>query len=177
MTSRITIIYYSKPWEILLITCFTTFFVEKNKMALNFTLNFTFTTPHSSTELFFFLLFHSTSINCLMFVMMSCLIRNHSIISKIYPMSDNHHLILKKVFIAPTFKTENNDHVYWLICLIYRFPKSVFKLGSSYGVEPPPVNKQDQDIYHHYVSVGHRGPIEPSKKEAQFYNKYLNKFY
>lgn len=57
------------------------------------------------------------------------------------------------------------------------FPKSVFKLGSSYGVEPPPVNKQDQDIYHHYVSVGHRGPIEPSKKEAQFYNKYLNKFY
>lgn len=53
----------------------------------------------------------------------------------------------------------------------------MFKLGSSYGVEPPPVNKQDQDIYHHYVSVGHRGPIEPSKKEAQFYNKYLNKFY
>ncbi|XP_061169192.1 polyphosphoinositide phosphatase-like isoform X2 [Saccostrea echinata] len=57
------------------------------------------------------------------------------------------------------------------------FPKSVFKLGSSYGVEPPPVNKQDQDIYNHFVLVGTHGAGEPNKKEIQFYNKYLNKFH
>ncbi|XP_056015815.1 polyphosphoinositide phosphatase-like isoform X2 [Ostrea edulis] len=57
------------------------------------------------------------------------------------------------------------------------YPKGVFKLGSSYGVEPPPVNKQDQDIYNHSILIGSRGAREPNKKDIQFYNKYLNKFH
>ncbi|XP_078331315.1 polyphosphoinositide phosphatase-like [Crassostrea virginica] len=57
------------------------------------------------------------------------------------------------------------------------FSKSVFKLGSIYGVEPPPVNRQDQDVYNHFVSVGNHGPKEPSKKDLQVYTKYLHKFH
>ncbi|KAK3098640.1 hypothetical protein FSP39_021482 [Pinctada imbricata] len=54
-----------------------------------------------------------------------------------------------------------------------RFPMSVFKLGSSYGVEPPPVNKQDQDIYQKYVMIGKHGPQEPSKKDMQLYTREI----
>ncbi|XP_033740516.1 polyphosphoinositide phosphatase-like [Pecten maximus] len=52
---------------------------------------------------------------------------------------------------------------------------SVFKLGSSYEVEPPPVNKQDQLLYHKYVMCGENGATNPSKDQIRFYKRYISK--
>ena len=54
-----------------------------------------------------------------------------------------------------------------------RFPKSVFKFGSIYGVEIPPVNKVDQDIYNNYVAIGKEGPRTVSAKDHQLYARYV----
>ncbi|CAC5356847.1 FIG4 [Mytilus coruscus] len=53
------------------------------------------------------------------------------------------------------------------------FPKSVFKFGSIYGVEIPPVNKVDQDIYNNYVAVAKEGPKTVSNKDSQMYARYV----
>lgn len=52
---------------------------------------------------------------------------------------------------------------------------SVFKLGSSYEVEPPPVNKQDQQLYQRYVVCWRKGPVSPSKEDMRFYKRYISK--
>ncbi|XP_021349215.1 polyphosphoinositide phosphatase-like [Mizuhopecten yessoensis] len=52
---------------------------------------------------------------------------------------------------------------------------SVFKLGSSYEVEPPPVNKQDQLLYQKNVMCGKKGATNPSKDQIRFYKRYISK--
>ncbi|KAJ8315856.1 hypothetical protein KUTeg_008006, partial [Tegillarca granosa] len=53
-----------------------------------------------------------------------------------------------------------------------RYPTSVFKLGSIHGVEPPPVNRQDQDIYNNYIMCGLYGPKTVSKVDLHCYNSH-----
>ncbi|XP_071138018.1 polyphosphoinositide phosphatase-like isoform X1 [Mytilus edulis] len=57
------------------------------------------------------------------------------------------------------------------------FPKSVFKFGSIYGVEIPPVNKVDQDIYNNYVAVAKEGPKTVSTQDSQMYARYVKAVY
>ena len=49
----------------------------------------------------------------------------------------------------------------------------MFKFGSIYGVEIPPVNKVDQDIYNNYVAIGKEGPRTVSAKDHQLYARYV----
>lgn len=57
------------------------------------------------------------------------------------------------------------------------YPTSVFKLGSIHGVEPPPVNRQDQDIYNNYIMCGLYGPKTVSKVDLHCYNSYISHKY
>lgn len=65
---------------------------------------------------------------------------------------------------------------FFCICT-FRFPKSVFKFGSIYGVEIPPVNKVDQDIYNNYVAVAKEGPKTVSTQDSQMYARYVKAVY
>ncbi|XP_076466433.1 polyphosphoinositide phosphatase-like isoform X2 [Babylonia areolata] len=57
------------------------------------------------------------------------------------------------------------------------YPISGFKLDSTYGVEPPPVSLQSQDIYKAYVDRGRYGAGPPMEHDLRTYIKYMQMKY
>lgn len=57
------------------------------------------------------------------------------------------------------------------------YPISGFKLDSTFGVEPPPVSLQSQNIYKAYVERGRLGAGPPTEHDRHTYIKYFNMKY
>ncbi|KAL8573583.1 hypothetical protein ACOMHN_047853 [Nucella lapillus] len=57
------------------------------------------------------------------------------------------------------------------------YPISGFKLDSTYGVEPPPVSLQSQNIYKAYVDRGLYGAGPPTEHDLRTYTKYMQMRY
>ena len=60
---------------------------------------------------------------------------------------------------------------------MFSYPISGFKLDSTFGVEPPPVSLQSQNIYKAYVERGLHGAGPPTEHDRHTYVKYIQMKY